>query len=84
MEKKLVNNLTGHQKIANHIKFSPRSAALQSPLGMSRNTVLPREVRDKATTAAKWTCYFLINLNDLNWRMLVHFFLNMQKKGIFL
>ena len=62
---KWVKNLIGNQKNANHIKFSPESGVLQSPLGMSRNILLLREVRDKGTTAAKWTRHFLINMNDL-------------------
>lgn len=33
----------------------------------------------KGTTAAKWTRCFLIGMNDLIWRMLAHYLLNMQR-----
>ena len=33
----------------------------------------------KETMAAKWTRCFLIGVNDIIWRMLVHYLLNMQR-----
>ena len=67
------------KRLSSTTNFVPRARNFN--LLWLRNAVYLCQERcvTKGTTAAKWTRCFLIGMNDLIWRMLAHYLLNMQR-----